>query len=247
MLDFILSAFLAEIKEISEKDQNEEEKVFSIGAGYRQPIRPHMKFEYPDPDIQEDLYQLMKYACGEVCTPEQRDKVMKIWTTFIEPVLGVPSHPSEGDIEKVNNHAAKTLANNGERNANSVASDRKLSDMSKTGGENISTEQSCSGRMLVTNKVNNDGYPDAGNSTSEIDKLCNATQNGTNDTNMMPVSKQASPPGPGGTNGDRGIKAVPSNKPQVHYRRWICFLLEIFCYISIYCQSCTEVCTTKQR
>lgn len=215
---FSHSAFLAEIKEISEKDQNEDEKVFSIGAGYRQPIRPHMKFEYPDPDIQEDLFQLMKYACGEVCTPEQRDKVMKVWTTFIEPVLGVPSHPSVDDtedLEKVNTHSAKPLTNSGERNGNSVGevgSDSKPSDMSKIGGDNISTEQSCSRRMLVghSNIINN-GYPDAGNATTcEVDKSCNATQNG-----MMPTdaSKQASPPG--GTNGDCGIMEIPSNKPQV--------------------------------
>ncbi|KAL8532585.1 hypothetical protein ACS0TY_008973 [Phlomoides rotata] len=182
-------AFLAEIKEISEKDQNEDEKVFSIGAGYRQPIRPHMKFEYPDPDVQEDLYQLMKYTCGEVCTPEQRDKVMKIWTTFIEPVFGVPSHPSVDDVEdidKVNNHAAKKLANSSDRNGNAVgevASDSKPSDISKIGGNAT---------------------------TCEVDKLCNATQNGMMQTDS---SKQASPPG--GTDGDCGITTMLSNKPPV--------------------------------
>lgn len=50
-----------------------------------------MEFEYSDPDIHEDLYQLIKFSCGEVCTTEQLDKVMKIWTTFLEPMLGVPS------------------------------------------------------------------------------------------------------------------------------------------------------------
>lgn len=192
---------------MSEKDQNEDEMILAIGAGYRQPIRPHMKFEYPDPDIQEDLYQLIKYSCGEFCTPEQRDKVMKIWTTFLEPVLGVPSRPSVEDVEvivKVNNHSAKRLVNIGEGNGNPVGEDAsencKPSDMSKNGGENIPTEQSCSGRMLMrhgNNRVKNDGSPDADNVACKI-VICNAPQNGVmqTDSNMMPVmsgaSKQAS-------------------------------------------------------
>ncbi|XP_012855246.1 PREDICTED: paired amphipathic helix protein Sin3-like 3 isoform X2 [Erythranthe guttata] len=88
-------ALLAEIKEMSEKDQNEEEMIMSISAGYRQPIRAHMKFEYPDPDIQRDLYELIKYSCGEVCMSEQRGRVVNIWTNFLEPLFGVPSHPLE--------------------------------------------------------------------------------------------------------------------------------------------------------
>lgn len=93
------SALLAEIKEMSGEDQNDEEMVCSVGARYRQPIIPHMKFDYTDPEIQQDLYQLMKYSCEEVCTPEQRDRVMKIWTTFLEPFLGLPSHLSAVDVE----------------------------------------------------------------------------------------------------------------------------------------------------
>ncbi|KAI3452783.1 hypothetical protein Pfo_009446 [Paulownia fortunei] len=197
-------ALLAEIKEMSEKDQNEDEVILSMGAGYRQPIRPHMKFEYPDPDIQEDLYQLLKYSSGEVCTPEQCDKVMKIWTTFLEPVLGVPSRPSVEDVEdivKVYNHAAKSVANIGEGNGSPVggaASENcKPSHMSKNGGENIPTEQSCSSRMHVANGnsgVKNDGSPDADNVACKIDILCNAPQNVVmqTDTIMMPAMSGAS-------------------------------------------------------
>ncbi|KAE9613428.1 putative transcription regulator Others family [Lupinus albus] len=87
-------ALLAEIKEISEKKQKEDDVLLAIAAGNRQPILPNLEFEFPDPDIHEDLYQLIKYSCGEVCTTEQLDKVLKIWTTFLEPVLCVPSRPS---------------------------------------------------------------------------------------------------------------------------------------------------------
>lgn len=191
------SAFLAEIREISEKDQNEDDRILSIGAGYRQPIKPHMKFEYPDPDIQEDLYQLMKYACGEVCTPEHHDKVMKIWTTFLEPVLGIPSHSSVGDIkDTVNNDSAKRLADFAEGNdipvGDAALENCKSSDMSKTRGGNIPTEQSRSSRMPmghVKNRVENGGSPSAVNSTRKIDISCNATQNGVmrTETSMIPA------------------------------------------------------------
>lgn len=180
------SAFLAEIRELSEKDQNEDEKILSISAGYRQPIKPHMKFEYPDPDIQEDLYQLMTYTCGEVCTPEQHDKVMKIWTTFIEPVFGIPSRPGVEDTkDTVKNDSAKRLANFGERNSIPVGEaapkNCRSSDMSKTGAENTQTEQSRCIRMPVghgDNEVKNGGSPSADNAACEIDVSCNATQNG---------------------------------------------------------------------
>ncbi|KAG8383142.1 hypothetical protein BUALT_Bualt05G0153900 [Buddleja alternifolia] len=111
-----------EIKELSEKNQNEEEMILSIGAGYRQPVRPHMEFEYSDPDIQEDLYQLMNYSCGEVCTPEQRDKVMKIWTTFLEPIFGVPSRPHSSEDTEAFTNANKNVAKNGNYGVNNDGS-----------------------------------------------------------------------------------------------------------------------------
>lgn len=82
---------MGEIKEISEQKRKEDDVLLAIAAGNRRPILPNLEFEYPDPEIQEDLYQLIKYSCGEVCSTEQLDKVMKIWTTFLEPMLGVPS------------------------------------------------------------------------------------------------------------------------------------------------------------
>ncbi|CAL0311940.1 unnamed protein product [Lupinus luteus] len=90
-------ALLVEIKEISEKKRKEDDILLAIAAGNRRPILPNLEFEYPDPDIHEDLYQLIKYSCGEVCTTAQLDKVMQIWTTFLEPVLCVPSRPSDAE------------------------------------------------------------------------------------------------------------------------------------------------------
>ncbi|KAK6160077.1 hypothetical protein DH2020_003458 [Rehmannia glutinosa] len=170
-------ALLAEIKEMSEKNQNEDEVFLSIAAGYKQPIKPHMEFEYPDPDIQEDLYQLMKYSCGEVCTPEQRDKVMKIWTTFLEQVLGVPSRPDstedkEDDV-KANNHIAESLKEIGEENISPADGDAS---------------------KIETDRVNNGGSPGADNVDNKGDVLCNAPQIGPmqTDANMMSAKSWAS-------------------------------------------------------
>ncbi|XP_052172733.1 paired amphipathic helix protein Sin3-like 3 isoform X2 [Diospyros lotus] len=101
-------ALLVEIKEISEKKYKKDNELLAIAASNRQSVAPHMEFEYPDLDIHEDLYQLIKYSCGEVCTTEQLDKVMKIWTTFLEPILGVPCRPQGAedteDVSKAQNH-----------------------------------------------------------------------------------------------------------------------------------------------
>ncbi|KAF3782414.1 Paired amphipathic helix protein Sin3-like 4 [Nymphaea thermarum] len=96
-------ALLAEVKEINEKKRKEDDVLLAVAAGNRRPIIPNLEFQYTDPAINEDLYQIIKYSCVEVCpTVEQLDKVMKIWTTFLEPMLGVPPrlHSAE-DTEEV--------------------------------------------------------------------------------------------------------------------------------------------------
>ncbi|CAN6327057.1 unnamed protein product [Urochloa humidicola] len=81
---------LAEIKEINEKKRKGDDVLLAVAAGNRRPIVPNMSFEYLDSDIHEDLYQIVKYSCGEICSSsDQVDKVMKIWSTFVEPILGI--------------------------------------------------------------------------------------------------------------------------------------------------------------
>ncbi|KAI3970604.1 hypothetical protein MKX01_024251 [Papaver californicum] len=87
-------ALIAEIKEINEKKHKEDDVLLAIAAGNRRSLIPNLDFEYSGPDVHEDLYQLIKYSCGEVCSStEQLDKVMRLWTTFLEPMMGVPSRP----------------------------------------------------------------------------------------------------------------------------------------------------------
>ncbi|KAK8643559.1 hypothetical protein V6N13_012848 [Hibiscus sabdariffa] len=104
-------ALLAEIKEISEKKRGEDDVYLAIAAGNRRSIIPNMEFEYPDHEIHEDLYQLIKYSSGVMYTTEQLDDVKKIWTTFLEPMLGLLSRHqgAEGteDIVKAKNNNAE--------------------------------------------------------------------------------------------------------------------------------------------
>lgn len=148
-------ALLAEIKEISEKKRKEDDVLLAIAAGNRRPIIPNLEFEYPDPDIHEDLYQLIKYSCGEVCTTEQSDKVMKIWTTFLEPMLGVPSRPhgpedTEDVINAKSNAVKSGAATVGETELSpgggATAMNSKHSNPPRNGDESIPPEQSSSCR-----------------------------------------------------------------------------------------------------
>lgn len=85
-------ALIAEIKDIKENMQKEDDMLLAVSAGNKRPLCPHLDFEYSDGDIHEDLYKLIKYSCEEVLTTkEQLNKVMRLWTTFLEPMLGVTS------------------------------------------------------------------------------------------------------------------------------------------------------------
>lgn len=89
---------VAEIKEIKEKMQKVDDVVLAISSGSRYPISPNLIFEYSDNEIHEDMYKLIKYSCGEVCTTkEQFNKVIRLWTTFLEPMLGVSSRASSSE------------------------------------------------------------------------------------------------------------------------------------------------------
>ncbi|GFP91557.1 paired amphipathic helix protein sin3-like 4 [Phtheirospermum japonicum] len=205
-------ALLAEIKEMGEKSQNEDELVLlAIAAGFKQPIKPDMEFEYTDADIQEDLYQLMNYSCGEVCTPEQRDKVMKIWSTFVEQVFGVPSHPpitedSEDAVKASNDPIAEIVNNIGEDNNSSLADADNVANKGdilcnapESGSMQIDANM-MSAKSWASKQV---GLLDEGTSSSA----------GVKDVNEENVS--AALMGPDYADGARGIEAMPSQGPLV--------------------------------
>ncbi|KAI4321360.1 hypothetical protein MLD38_034752 [Melastoma candidum] len=91
-------SLVAEIKELKEKMQ--EDILLAIAAGSKQSIVPHMELSYADGEIHEDLHKLVQYSCEELCsTKEQLNKVMRLWTTFLEPMLSIPHRPRGRDAE----------------------------------------------------------------------------------------------------------------------------------------------------
>ncbi|KAF8102258.1 hypothetical protein N665_0199s0033 [Sinapis alba] len=140
-------ALLAEIKEISEEKRAEDDALLALAAGNRRTVCSNMSFDYPDPDLHEDLYQLIKYSCGEMCSTEQLDKVMKMWTEFLEPMFGVPSRPqgaedredavksttnlSEGSPQNGVNVVASFVRSNGTRKAGQSNQLRQASDLDR--------------------------------------------------------------------------------------------------------------------
>lgn len=129
-----IAALLAEIKEIAEKKRAEDDALLALAAGNRRTVCSNMSFDYPDPDLHEDLYQLIKYSCGEMCSTEQLDKVMKVWTEFLEPMFGVPSRPqgaedledavkSTTNLSECSPQNVVTMANNGTRKASDLDRD----------------------------------------------------------------------------------------------------------------------------
>ncbi|KAI3516348.1 hypothetical protein L1887_15262 [Cichorium endivia] len=94
-------ALLAEIDEISEA-RLKEDTPHQL---------PHMEFKFSDMDIHEDLFQLIKLYSPKICSPEQLDKVLKIWTDFVGAMFGLPPRPgclnNQKHIAKTSPHATK--------------------------------------------------------------------------------------------------------------------------------------------
>jgi paired amphipathic helix protein Sin3a len=107
---------VTEIKEIKEKQQKEDDIVQSIAAGAKHPLIPHLEFDFSDADIHEDLYKLVRYSCEEVFScKELFNKIMRLWSTFLEPMLGVTSqsHGTERiEDRKVGQSARSSVAPN---------------------------------------------------------------------------------------------------------------------------------------
>ncbi|XP_071731094.1 paired amphipathic helix protein Sin3-like 2 isoform X2 [Rutidosis leptorrhynchoides] len=103
-------SLVAEIKEIKGKSQKDEDVLHSIAAGSRHFISPNLEFEYTDIDIHEDAFKLIKYSCEEICTgKEQLIKILNLWTTFLEPMLGVPTKNVAGETDRSLGHDNSTV------------------------------------------------------------------------------------------------------------------------------------------
>ncbi|XP_057509784.1 paired amphipathic helix protein Sin3-like 4 [Actinidia eriantha] len=183
-------ALLDEIKEISEKKRDDDDVLLAIAAGNRRHIIPHMEFEYPDSGIHEDLYQLIKYSCSEVCTTEQHDKVMKIWTTFLEPMLWVSCRPQGADntedcITAKNPISRSSAPSVGESDGSTLGGTTVVttreSSPSRNRRESGPPEQSSSGLAWLVNsdkRVKENGSHDGDHTTCKSDALWNIPPHG---------------------------------------------------------------------
>ncbi|KAK4772300.1 hypothetical protein SAY86_014075 [Trapa natans] len=171
-------ALLAEIKEISEKKRKEDDVLLAIAAGNRRPLTPDLEFEYADPDIHEDLHQLIKYSCAEVCSTEQLDKVMKIWNTFLEPMLGVPSRPHGAEdtedainatVNQVDKSSPASLGR-GDGGGSGTLNSRQMINPSKS--RELSQDQSANCRNWSVNGNNREEEGAAQNADHALRKSC---------------------------------------------------------------------------
>ncbi|CAH1417181.1 unnamed protein product [Lactuca virosa] len=149
-------ALLAEIKEISE-EKSRNENIYQHFTMKRQSSTPHQEFKYCDLDVHEDLYQLMKYYIPQNSTPEQFNKVMKIWTTFVEPMFNVPPRPPQST--NGNQEVAKTSKRQSEgKNVNTTTSVNGHHKVEKEEGElspNGDFEEDNFAAFRETNNNNN--------------------------------------------------------------------------------------------
>ena len=121
---------MAEIKEIKEKQQKEDDILQSIAAGNKQPLIPHLEFEYSNAGIHEELYKLIRYSCEELySSKELMNKIMRLWITFLEPMLGVPSR-SHGTERVEDRKAGQNVRNSnigdGSPHADSISINSRL-------------------------------------------------------------------------------------------------------------------------
>ncbi|KAL5806692.1 hypothetical protein ACOSQ4_029425 [Xanthoceras sorbifolium] len=149
-------SMVAEIKELKEKKQTEDDVLWAIAGAHRQPVIPHLEYEYSDTSIHEDLYKLVQYSCEEMCsTKEQVNKAMKLWTTFLEPMLAVVPRPNvmegaedvgKGRHAEINNSASSVVESDGSPvvdgspGADCTAVNSRQRKTSGNGNENTSTE-----------------------------------------------------------------------------------------------------------
>lgn len=147
---------LSEIKEICEKKKKENDVLLAIAAGNRRPIVPNMDFDYVDRDIHDDLFEIIKYSCQEVCSStDQLDKVVRIWTTFLEPMLGVSPRPQRTeeteDVTKCKGRAKTNVIITVESNGNPATDVAIANAKSSDGDIGIPREQANSSKARLAN------------------------------------------------------------------------------------------------
>ncbi|CAH8327978.1 unnamed protein product [Eruca vesicaria subsp. sativa] len=78
-------ALVSEIKDLKKKSLKEDNV-------------PHLEYEYLDTSIHEDVFKLVHFSCEEIFSnKEKMSKVLKLWNSFLELMVGVPPRSKDGD------------------------------------------------------------------------------------------------------------------------------------------------------
>ncbi|KAG9159888.1 hypothetical protein Leryth_005652 [Lithospermum erythrorhizon] len=150
-------SLVTEIKEIKERKEKEDGMLLAIAGGTRYLRSPDLEYEFSESEIHEDVYKLIKYSCEEVCsTKDQLNKVLRLWTSFLEPVLGVSPRPhnsddSEDDDVSKHHSSENTAKGESDRQSPSVDGDAKLSKPVLKEDVNTSVMRGTSCRTNFTN------------------------------------------------------------------------------------------------
>ncbi|XP_010528284.1 PREDICTED: paired amphipathic helix protein Sin3-like 2 isoform X2 [Tarenaya hassleriana] len=108
-----MKALVAEIEELKKKMRKESSFPLVIDASHRHPMVPHLKYEFGDASIHEDLHKLLQFSCEEICSKEQISKIMGLWNKFLETFLGVsPRSIGAEAVEDVGERKQAETVNN---------------------------------------------------------------------------------------------------------------------------------------
>ncbi|GJW09052.1 paired amphipathic helix protein Sin3-like protein 2 isoform X3 [Tanacetum coccineum] len=154
----ILIRLVAEIKETKEKSRKDDDVLYSVAAGSRHSIVPHLEYDLTDKDIHVDLFKIIKYLCEEVCsTKEQVNQVLKLWTTYLEPMLYVPSRPENFDnVEDVEISTRGATTNEGESDGSPGVDSVTFNNVKQgkpacNGDDNVSPKRVDSSKVIMVN------------------------------------------------------------------------------------------------
>ncbi|GJZ50915.1 paired amphipathic helix protein Sin3-like protein 2 isoform X1, partial [Tanacetum coccineum] len=125
--DLSTKCLVAEIKETKEKSQKDDDVLYSVAA-------------------------------GKVCsTKEQVNQVLKLWTTFLEPMLYVPSRPENSDnVEDVEISTRGATRNEGESDGSPGADSVTFNNVKQgkpacNGDDNVSPKRVYSSKVIMVN------------------------------------------------------------------------------------------------
>eukprot|EP00898_Chlorokybus_atmophyticus_P000738 jgi/Chlat1/1665/Chrsp127S08674 len=103
---------IAEIKEVSERRRHDEDNLQNIAAiaANMQATTPDLLYEFLDPAVHEDIFQIIKFSADEILSQEQSEKVLSFWTEFMEVFYGVDRNAAAARSDSIPDQSNATRA-----------------------------------------------------------------------------------------------------------------------------------------